>query len=152
VVDSGDRLSALLPAAVDQYTVSLAAVDTSWKWRGWSGTFEYYFRNIEDFEGASVPSLYDHGFWLQLGKFIVPDKLQLLARWSRVVGDSGTLGVANQSGEEIAGGFAWYFREQHAKAVMDFTYLDGAPISSSALDITPGERGWLWRTQIQFSF
>jgi hypothetical protein len=152
VVDSGSRLSSLLPAGVNQYTVSLAAVDTSWKWRGWSGTLEYYFRTIDAFEGAPVQSLYDHGFWLQLGKFVIPDKLQLLTRWSRVVGDSGTLGVENQSAEEIAGGLAWYFREQHAKVVLDLTRLDGAPINSASLDISPGDIGWLWRTQIQFSF
>ncbi len=99
-----------------------------------------------------MPDLFDHGFWLQLGKFVVPNKLELLARWSRVMGDSGTLGVENQNAEEIAGGFVWYFREQHAKYTLDATYTDGAPINSSALDMTPGQVGWLFRSQIQFSF
>ncbi len=152
VVDSGAQLSTLLPAAVNQYTVNLFAVDASCKFRGWSTTLEYYFRTINNFEGASVADLYDHGLWLQLGKFIIPDKLQVLARWSRVVGDSGTLAALNQSSDEIAGGLAWYFRDQSAKLVTDLTHLDGAPINSQALDITPGERGWLWRTQIQFAF
>jgi hypothetical protein len=113
---------------------------------------EHAFRTVDGFEGATIPGLYDHGFWLQVGKFICPRKLQLLARWSRVTGDSGTLGAENQSAEEIAGGFAWYFRDQNAKLVADMTYLDGAPINSSALDIKPGEIGWLFRTQIQFAF
>ncbi len=152
VVDSGDRLSALLPISVNRYDVSLYSLDASSKFRGLSMTFEYYFRVVDGFEGASVDSLYDHGFWFQMGKFIVPRKIQLLTRWSRVVGDSGTLGTANQSAEEIAGGLAWYFRDQHAKLVADITYLNGAPINSSSLDITPGEQGWLFRTQIQFSF
>lgn len=154
VVDSGDRLSNLLvgPFAADQYSVNLYALDASFKLHGWSGTLEYYFRSIHGFQGANVPDLSDHGFWLQLGKFIVPEKLQLITRWSRVVGNSGTLGVNNQSAEEIAGGFVWYFRDQHAKIVFDATHLDGAPISSSALDIAPGDLGWLFRTQIQFAF
>lgn len=99
-----------------------------------------------------IDQLFDHGFWFQLGKFVVPRKLQLLTRWSRVVGDSGTLGLAKQSSEEIAGGLVWYFREQHAKFTVDMTYLDGAPIRSSALDISPGDVGWLFRSQIQFAF
>jgi hypothetical protein len=152
VVDSGDRLSTLLPAAVQEYDVNLYSIDASCKFRGLSATLEYYFRSVDGFKGATVPGLYDHGFWLQVGKFICPRKLQLLARWSRVTGDSGTLGAGNQSAEEIAGGFAWYFRDQNAKLVADMTYLDGAPINSSALDITPGEIGWLFRTQIQFAF
>lgn len=152
VVDSGSTLATILPAAVDSYAVSQFAVDASFKLHGWSTTMEYYFRNVNDIQGAAVPDLFDHGFWFQLGYFVVPNRLQLLTRWSRVVGDSGTLGAFNQSTDEVAGGLAWYFRDNHAKLVADVTHLDGAPINSSALDITPGDRGWLYRTQIQFSF
>jgi hypothetical protein len=152
VVDSGSQLSALLPAVVDAYSVDIFSLDASCKFRGWSATIEYYFRNVDDFQGASLPSLYDHGFWLQLGKFVVPAKLQLLARWSRVVGDSGTLGVKDQSADEVAGGLAWYFRDQNAKLTVDATHLNGATVNSSALDISPGDIGWLVRSQIQFAF
>ena len=155
VVDSGETLSSLLaplPDTVEEYNVSLFSLDYSCKWRGLSLTYEYYFRNINDFEGAAIPDLFDHGFWFQIGKFIVPEKLQLLTRWSRVEGNSGTLGQENQSAEEIAGGFTWYFRGQHAKLTFDATYLDGAPINSASLDISPGDIGWLFRSQIQFAF
>jgi hypothetical protein len=152
VVDSGVTLGNILPSSVDSYSVSLFSVDAAFKLRGWSTVLEYYFRTVSDFQGASLPDLYDHGFWFQLAYFVIPDKLQLLTRWSRVVGDSGTLGVTNQSSDEVAAGLAYYFRRNHAKFVADLTHLDGAPINSSALDITPGNRGWLFRTQIQFSF
>jgi hypothetical protein len=152
VVDSGELLSSLLPGSATQYEVTLYSVDASLKYRGWSSTLEYYFRNIGNIEGASVPDLYDHGFWFQLSKFVVPSKLQLTSRWSRVVGNSGTLGGVNQSTDEIGGGFAYYFRGQNAKTTLDATYLNGAPISSSALDISPGDTGWLIRSQVQFAF
>ena len=152
VVDSGAELASILPPAVDSYFVSLYSLDVSTKYRGWSTILEYYFRTVSDFKGASVPDLFDHGLWFQLGYFVVPRKLQLVTRWSRVEGNSGTLGGDDQSAEEVAGAFAWYFREQHAKLVVDLTHLDGAPINSSALNITPGDRGWLFRSQIQFSF
>jgi hypothetical protein len=153
VVDSGQRLSSLVgPLGVTQYNVDLFQLNFSSKYRGWSFTMEYYMRQINGFEGATVPILFDNGHWMQIGKFIVPTKVQLLARWSRVSGDSGTLGVTNQSSDERAGGVAWYFRDQHAKLVFDFTRLDGAPIRSAALDIEPGDIGWLYRTQIQFAF
>jgi len=152
VVDSGDLLSSLLPPTATQYEVSLYAVDASLKYRGWSSTMEYYFRNISDIEGATLPDLYDHGFWFQIAKFIVPEKFQITSRWSRVVGNSGTLGGANQSTDEIAGGMVYYFRGQNAKVTLDATYLNGSPISSQALDVTPGDTGWLVRTQVQFAF
>lgn len=152
VVDSGAPLSDLLPATVSGYSVSLYAVDASMKYRGWSSSFEYYFRTISDMRGDAIDGLFDHGFWFQLGKFIVPGKLELVTRWSRVQGDSGTLGSNDQSAEEIAAAVAWYFRQNQAKLVIDMTYLDGAPINAASLDITPGNRGWLFRSQIQFSF
>lgn len=152
VVDSGTQLSELLPNAVDTYNVSLFSVDASLKYRGLSMTSEYYFRNISGFRGAMVPDLFDHGFWLQSGKFLIPQKFELLARWSRVTGNSGTLGAENQSSDELACGGVWYFRQQHAKLTLDATHLNGASINSSALDISSGDVGWLYRTQLQFSF
>lgn len=152
VVDSGRRLSALLPDSVDQYDVCMYCLDASCKYRGWSVTSEYYFRNVSGFEGAEIPSLFDHGVWLQVGKFIVPGRWQLISRWSRVVGDSGTLGREDQSSDEIAAGCVWYFRGQNAKLTFDATHLDGAPINASSLDIFPGDMGWLFRTQIQLAF
>lgn len=152
VVDSGATLATILPTSVDAYNVSIYSLDLSTKFRGWSTTVEYYFRNISRFEGTPLPDLFDHGFWLQLGKFVVPGKVQLITRWSRVVGNSGSLGRYDQSADEVAGGFVWYFRDQHAKLTVDVTHLDGAPINSAALDIAPGEIGWLFRSQIQFAF
>jgi hypothetical protein len=152
VVDSGLQLGPLLPATVSQYNVTQYAVDGSLKYRGWSTTLEYYFRNINGFQGAAIEDLYDHGFWLQTGKFVVPDKLQLLARWSRIVGDSGTLGAVRQSSDEVAGGFVWYIKDQHAKFTFDATHLNGASVNSSALNISAGDIGWLYRSQIQIAF
>lgn len=153
VVDSGIPLVNILPATVDEYTVNIYALDASMKYRGWSCTFEYYFRLIDEFRGGpAIPNQFDHGHWLQIGKFVVPGKLQLLSRWSRVAGESGTLGTGTQSSDEVSGGLAWYFHDQQAKLTVDATYLDGAPINSSALNVTPGDIGWLVRTQIQFAF
>ncbi len=152
VVDSGDTLASILPGSVQQYTANLYAVDASFKYRGWSFTSEYYFRLVSDFEGAAVPNLFDYGYWLQLGKFVIPGEFEMMARWSNVTGNSGTLGVSEQSSAEIALGCVRYYRGQNAKITFDATYLDGAPVSSAALDVSPGDIGWLYRTQIQFAF
>lgn len=152
VVDSGFTLASILPGAIDQYEVATYCVDYSAKYRGFSFTSEYYFRNVNGFVGGTLPDLFDHGFWLESGYFLIPQKLEALARWSRVVGKSGTLGAVEESSDERAGGLVWYFRRHSAKLTVDATYLDGAPINSFALDITPGAIGWLYRTQLQFSF
>ncbi len=151
-VDSGASLATLLPTSVTSYDVALYSLDGSMKFLGVSATCEYYFRNVNGFRGVSLPNLFDHGFWLQTGIFLIPQKLELLSRWSRVQGSSGTLGAFDQSSEEIAGGLVYYFREQQAKLTVDATYLNGASIDSSTLDIAAGDIGWLYRTQLQFSF
>ena len=152
VVDSGGLLSDILPETARQYDVSLYAIDASMKYRGWSSTMEYYFRSVSDIQGTNVPDLFDHGFWFQIAKFVIPGKLQATGRWSRVVGDSGNLGGLNKSSDEVACGFTYYFRGQNAKLTIDATNINGAPIDSSALDLSPGDNGWLVRTQIQFAF
>lgn len=152
VVDSGGRLFDLLPNGVNAYDVQLASLDASMKYQGFSTSIEYYFRSINNFRGQPVVDLFDHGFWFQMGYFVCNEKLQVVTRWSRTQGDSGTLGVSRQSSDEIGAAIVWYFREQHAKFVVDVTYLDGAPVDSSALDITPGADGTLVRSQIQFAF
>ncbi|TWT81362.1 hypothetical protein CA13_28140 [Planctomycetes bacterium CA13] len=91
-----------------KYSVALYAVDASVKYRGWSSTFEYYFRTVDNFDGTDVAELFDHGFWLQLG--------------------------------------TWSFRKSCKQS------REGATINSSSLDISPGDIGWLFRTQVQFSF
>lgn len=152
VVDSGRELSSLLPLSVQQYSVALFAVDASMKLWGGSLTSEYYFRNVNSFVGADIPTLYDHGLWLQAGKFVVPDQLELLARWSRVQGNSGSLGTVTQSSDEIGVGAVMYFAKQNGKFTFDTSYVNGAPINSATLDLFPGDTGWLFRGQMQFSF
>jgi hypothetical protein len=96
--------------------------------------------------------LSDHGFNLQAGQFVLPSKLELLARWSRIAGDSGTLGVTRQSTDEVGVGAAWYLHGHNAKFVLDVSRVNGMPLSSPRLDMLPGSEGWLLRTQFQFGF
>ena len=152
VVDSGVPLADLLPADVRAYNVAFYTIDAHWKYRGWSLIADYYWRYLSQFKADRVPSLFDHGLSLQTGYFVVPERLELLARWSRIVGDSETLGGAVQSSDEVAAGAVLYIRGHNAKLTFDATHLNGAPVRSARLDIFPGDVGWLFRTQFQLAF
>ena len=155
VIDSGERLADLLNAigaGVSAYDVGLYTVDAQAKFRGCSVIAEYYWRCVLNFRGADISGLSDHGFNLQIGQFVVPEKLELLARWSRITGNSGTLGVMRQSTDELGLGVAWYLKGHNAKLVLDASRMNGMPVSSPRLDILPGSEGWLLRTQLQFGF
>lgn len=152
VVDSGDRLSNLLPASVTQYDVNMYTIDGHWKYRGFSFIAEHHWRTNSRFTGGSVPNLLDHGLLLQSGYFVVPSHLELLCRWASINGDSGTLGVFNQSTGEVAGGFAWYIRGHNTKFNFDVSRITGTPLNSARLNLLPGDDGWLFRTQFQCGF
>jgi hypothetical protein len=152
VVRSGQRLSELLPASVSAYDVWLFTIDAHWKHRGWSLIAEHHWRCIQRLRGGNVPGLLDQGLVLQTGYFVFPERLELLARWSRIAGDSGTLGAQKQHTNEIGGGFAWYIRGHDVKFNLDISWIDGVPLNSPRLNLLPGDEGWLMRTQFQFAF
>lgn len=152
VVDSGQSLAGILPADTYEFDVAFFTVDAQFKYQGFSVIADVFWRQISDFEGAVIPDLQDQGLLLQVGYFVVPKKLEILSRWSRIVGDSGTLGGDDASADEVAGGLAWYIRGQSLKLVFDATHVNGVPISDRALNIRPGDDGWLFRTQFQFWF
>ncbi len=151
-VDSGAPLSTILPPGVDAYNVYMFAADSHVKFRGTSLITEYLFRHISGFSGVPVADLFDHGLIVQTGYFILPHRLELLARWSRIIGNSGTLGARNESADEIGAGVVWFIRDHNMKLTFDATNLNGAPINDGALNIRPGDDGWLYRTQFQFKF
>ncbi len=152
VVDSGATLASILPPGVTAYDLAMYACDANFKYRGLSFHSEYYWRHIFNFAGAPVPDLFDHGFFVQSGYFIVPEKFELAARWSRIVGDSGTLGATTQSADEITAGCTWYFNGNNAKLTFDATHINGAPLTDSRLNLLAGDIGWLYRTQLQLRF
>lgn len=152
VVDSGQILATILPASTRSYDFFLYSVDANWKYRGGSLLTEFYFRKLDNFDGGFDGSLFDHGYLIQAGRFVIREKLEFLARWSRIQGNSGTLGAQDQSSDEVAAGLVWYLRGNRAKLTFDATRLNGAPIRDAALNIMPGDDGMLYRTQFQLYF
>ena len=135
VVDSGAPLSSLLPPGVTAYDFWMYTIDAHWKYRGFSLIGEYYWRHFGRFSGAPMPALNDDGFVLQSGYFVLPESVELVGRWSRITGDSGTLGAARQSSDELGGGVVFYFNGHNAKLTLDISRYNGVPVSSSRMDL-----------------
>ena len=141
VVDSGAALPSVLPASVTAYDVWLYTVSAHLKYHGLSVIADYYWRYITQFSGAAVPNLLDDGFVLQTGYFVIPEKLEIIARWSRISGDSGTLGLSDESSDEVAGGFVWYIKGHNAKLTFDASTSTALPLAARGLDLLTGRRG-----------
>jgi hypothetical protein len=152
VVASGRSLNDLLPPTVDSYEFLMFTIDSHWKVRGFSFIAEYHWRTLYNFTNGSVPTLADTGLVLQTGYFVIPEKFEILTRWSKITGDSGTLGNHFETTNEIGAGFAWFIRKQDVKFTADLSWIDGVPINSPRLSLLPGDEGLLLRSQLQFGF
>lgn len=152
-LSDGTRLTqtgALAPGVtVTSFDIFLYELDAAWKWRGWSVDAEVFLRWIQQIESTGpVPNsqLFQHGFYVEGGKFLIPEVLDVNARYSQVAGEFGTA-------TEYAAGLNWYpLHKATMKVTFDVTQLNGSPLQKTASDILVGDRGTLFRLQFQAEF
>ncbi len=146
-----NQVGALTPGVtVSGVDVFYYGVDAAAKWRGWSFNSEVFLRWLENFESDGalpVDSLMQRGFYVEGGRFIVPQKLDVNLRYSEVAGLLG-------GGSEYAAGLNWYPLEQNykLKCSFDVSVFDGSPLNNSSSDILVGDDGTLFRLQIQAEY
>jgi hypothetical protein len=188
--------------AVDKYDKFVYEAFIAAKYHGFSISNDWYVRNLDSFKtpfdglgniiytipvakngttNALFPAnhgLLDYGQVLQGGYFVIPKKLEFVARWSWIRGDSGDIlgngkfttttvpgvgkvnvvdGACRQFHEanEYTVGVNYYFRRQLLKWQTDFGYYHGgnpAGAGVSPAGFIAGSDGWLLRTQIQLAF
>lgn len=144
------ELGALAPGVrVSSFDVTLYGVDFAWKSFGWSMDAEIFLRWLDNIEGNGplpVTSLFQHGYYVEGGRFLVPKKLDANLRYSHVSGEYG-------DASEYAAGVNWYPTDsEKLKISFDVTWLDGSPLQNRSSDILVGDDGVLFRTQFQAEF
>ncbi len=148
-LSDGTRLvepGALAPGVtVNQFDISLYAVHLGLKYRGASFATEYFFRWLTSLEGNGplpVNSLFDHGFYVQGGLFVIPKRLELYSIGSHVTGDYG-------SGHEIAAGFNYYVGGRRGSRItFDVSHINDSPADQSRTGFVAGASGTLFRAQM----
>jgi hypothetical protein len=134
---------------VQKATYKMWAIDGGLKKSGFSVNGQYYFRWLSDFEADGplpLASTFDHGFELSMGKFVVPKKLVLYARGSKVFGH-----FANPY--EYAGGFKWYFLPtERLWLTGELMRVYKAPYSGAFTPYTAGMNGWVPMLQTVLAF
>ena len=127
----------------------MLAIDFAFKYQRWSPNAAYYFRWLTDLgtTGGPVPhsQLFTDGFYLDVGKMIIPKRLELVGRISTVDGFYG-------DALEYAAGVNWYINGKHSnKLSFDMSVLDGLPAHSSSPNYEAGQDGILYRLQWQIA-
>ena len=149
----GTRLNqtgALAPGVtVSDFDLYLYGADVAVKNRGWSLNAEVFLRWIEQLRGdGPLPhsDLFQRGFYVEGGRFLIPKKLDVNARYSEVQGLFG-------NSSEYAAGVNWYpLDNSKVKVSFDVTVTDGSPLQNTATDILVGDDGTLFRTQFQAEY
>ncbi|HSE25395.1 MAG TPA: hypothetical protein VLB68_27275 [Pyrinomonadaceae bacterium] len=130
-------------------TYRMWAIDGGLKKSGFSVNGQYYLRWLNDFEADGplpLASTFDHGFELSTGKFIVPKKLMLYVRGSKVFGQ-----FANPS--EYGGGFKWYFLPtERLWMTGEIMRVNHSPYSGAFTPYTAGMNGWMPMLQTVLAF
>ena len=134
---------------VEKATYKMWAIDGGLKKSGFSVNGQYYFRWLSDFEADGplpLASTFDHGFELSTGKFIVPKKLVLYVRGSKVFGQFA-------DPYEYGGGFKWYFLPtERLWMTGELMRVNKAPYSGAFTPYTAGMTGWVPMLQTVLAF
>ncbi len=134
---------------VQEAMYKMWAMDGGLKKSGFSINGQYFLRWLSDFEADGplpLASTFDHGFELSTGKFIVPKKLVLYVRGSKVFGQ-----FANPY--EYGGGVKWYFLPtERLWLTGELMRVKGAPYSGAFSPYTAGMSGWVPMVQTILAF
>ena len=149
----GTRLTALSAlaggATVSEFDAYLVSIDAAMKWQGWSVNGETFFRWLQSIDGDGplpLSDLYQRGFYVEGGKFLIPGRLDVNARYSQIDGFFG-------NASEAAAGINLYPADTHKmKVSFDVADIQQSPLNNTASDILVGDDGTLFRTQFQVEF
>jgi hypothetical protein len=134
---------------LQQATYRMWAIDGGLKKRGFSVNGQYYMRWLDDFNSDGplpLASTFDHGFELSTGYFVVPKKLVVYARGSKVFGQF-------YSPYEYAGGMKWYvLPTERWWLTGELARVHRAPYGGAFTPYTAGLDGWVPMIQTVLAF
>lgn len=141
---------------INEFDITLFALDAAWKYRGFSFDMEYYFRQLDRIRGIDVSTgtpanlpptvIYNHGFAMEGGWFLIPERFEVNFRTSQIYGDYGP-------SREYAGGVNWFRNGTHNyKWSFDCTQIYGSAAQNSGPNYIAGVTGVLFRLQLQAAF
>jgi hypothetical protein len=134
---------------VDKATYQMLAMDWGLKWAGWSLNGQYYFRWVDDFKADGlipIKSMYDQGFELSSGAFVIPRTVMVYGRGSMVFGQF-------RDSWEAALGAKWYFVPTERMWLnAELMRTVNVPYSGTFTPYTAGMTAWVPMIQAIIAF
>ena len=134
---------------VENATYEMAAFDWGVKWKGLAVNGQAYFRRISDFDADGVipvTSTNDNGFELSASYFLVPKKIAVYGRTSKVYGEFG-------DSWEYGAGVKWHFLNTERMWLnAELMNVHKAPYSGTFAPYVAGLDGWVPMVQAILAF
>jgi len=134
---------------VDEALYKMWAIDGGIKWNGLAVNGQYFTRWLSDFVADGplpLASTFDNGFELTAGHFVVPKKLELYGRMSKVYGEFN-------NSSEYGGGARWYFVPTERMWLnAEVIRVNHAPYGGTFTPYTAGMNGWTPMLQAVLAF
>jgi hypothetical protein len=134
---------------VQEATYKMWAIDGGLKKSGFSINGQYFLRWLGDFDADGplpIAKTFDHGFEMSVGHFVLPKKLLLYARGSKVFGEFA-------SPYEVGGGAKMYLLPTERWWVTaEVMKVKGVPYSGAFTPYTAGLKGWMPMLQTVLAF
>ena len=125
---------------LDEATDRLWAIDGGIKRNGLAINGQYFFRWLNDFDADGplpLASTFDNGFELSASKFVIPQRLMVYGRGSKVFGQFARPW-------EYAGGVKWHFLPtERLWLSAELMRVQGALYSGGFTPYTAGITGWV---------
>ena len=134
---------------LNEATYRMWAIDGGLKRNGLAINGQYFFRWLNDFEAdGPIPlaSTFDHGFELSASYFVVPRKLAVYARGSKVFGQF-------RDPDEYAAGLKWHFLPTERLWLnAELMRVNGSPYTGAFTPYNAGMNGWMPMIQTVLAF
>lgn len=128
-------------------------IDWSGKWQGLSMLAAGYIQevNAERGAGVSLPapgnSFFEHGYYAQVGYFVIPRKLELVGRGGVLLTEG-----ASRHAEYYSAGANYYVYGHNLKIQSDMTYTPAAAYTSATGSALANTQDLIFRVQLQLKF
>lgn len=136
---------------VERANYQMFSTDGGIKYHGLSLDAEFYWRIVNDLNGAGVSALTftelnDHGLQLQASGMVVPKSLQAYAGWSKVYGEYG-------DPWDLRFGVNWFPEGNHViRWNNEVLYTDRSPVGGLSLPTAVGGTGSILHSSFQVNF
>lgn len=136
---------------VNSVRYRMAAFDAGIKYHGFSLDGEYFYRWLDEFQGAGItsaglPTIFSHGYQMQISQMFVPKTFQAYAGGSTVAGKYG-------NPWDFRAGVNWFpYKNRVLRWNNEFLYLRNSPVGYTAVPFALGANGPVFHSNVELAF